>query len=47
MAIGPNRLKGSSTLYDVKSGPVRERVNLEQAENEKEEYITLKDYKRK
>lgn len=31
MAIGPNRLKGSSTLYEVKSGPVKVIVNLEDA----------------
>lgn len=29
--MGPRRLKGSSTLYDVKSGPVSESVNFDEA----------------
>lgn len=31
MAIGPSCLKGSSTLYEVKSGPVNDNVNFEDA----------------
>lgn len=29
--MGPSRLNGSSTLYDVKSGPVNVSVNFEEA----------------
>lgn len=35
--MGPRRLKGSSTLYDVKSGPVSESVNFDEAAEVKQE----------
>lgn len=38
MAIGPSCLKGSSTLYEVKSGPVNDNVNFEDA---KKNYLRL------
>jgi len=38
IAMGPRRLKGSLTLCDVKSGPVRDNVNFEKADYMDDKY---------